>query len=225
LDTFGCIYWYRNQTTIIYKRTETMSSSKTSKKRAASSSKATTTTTTSSSSSAATSPAATTTSTKKLKKSSVAPPTLFEIQHTAVVSLGTFPRQDCPKLFPAALKEIASVLEMHKIERSGKNWVTHHVTCQPETFTVDVHVPIEKKLPKGRGNKNGRVQAGSLNFNVLKKTYVGRYEKLHDAWCTFTDEVDASEYKPKGSILEHYLIDYATTKDESKFVTELMTVV
>jgi hypothetical protein len=156
-------------------------------------------------------------------------PTSYEIPHSAMVSLGTFPREDCPKLFPQALNDIFSTLKEHKIERSGTTWATHHLVCQPKTFTVDIHVPIKTKLPTTAGKKKTqppRVQAGSLKLNVLTKPYVGPYEKLHDAWTTFTNEVDSSnKYKPKGSLIEEYLVGPESTNDSSKFETNLMMVV
>jgi len=96
--------------------------------------------------------------------------------------------------------EVRAAVAAQGIAVAG-SWFTHHLRLDPDTFDVEVGVPVMAPVAAA-----GRVQAGQLPATTVARTaYHGPYEGLAAAWGEFDAWIKAQGHTPGPDLWECYV--------------------
>ena len=109
----------------------------------------------------------------------------------AVIRL-TILKEDMPREFDAAAKELASALWEQRMEPQGPIFA-HHFRRMPDAFDFQIGYPVEARV-----KPSGRVRSGQLpGGRAARAIHEGPYSELGEAWREFSEWIDKAGHAPK----------------------------
>ncbi len=136
-------------------------------------------------------------------------------QLTAVIRL-TIPRADIQKEMGPAIAELQGVVAEQGIGPAGP-WLTHYLKITPDTFDLEVAVPVLAPVMP-----TGRVTASRLPAaRAARTTYHGDYSGLGAAWGEFRTWVDENGQITGTDCWEVYRLGPDTNQDPANWRTDL----
>jgi effector-binding domain-containing protein len=141
--------------------------------------------------------------------------THIEAQQTAVIHL-TIPRSEIGSVMGPGIAELMATVKAQGLGPTGP-WFSHHLAMFPDTFDVEIGVPVS-----GPVTAAGRVKPGSLPATrVARATLMGDYSGLPAGWKGFLSWVSAHGFKTAPDLWEVYVKGPESDPEPSSWRTEL----
>ncbi|MBV9122548.1 MAG: GyrI-like domain-containing protein [Planctomycetes bacterium] len=126
------------------------------------------------------------------------------------------PQKELPRVMGPAIQELLAALQAQGMAPAGPVF-SHYLSMDAGLFDFEVGVPVAAAVAPV-----GRVQPGQLpGGRVVRTTYHGPYEGLHQAWRQFGELARAQGYQPAGGFWESYVIGPETSPEAATWRTEL----
>jgi len=136
-------------------------------------------------------------------------------QPTAIIRL-TIPREEIRNVMGPGHRELMAAVAAQGIAPAGP-WFTHHLRMDPDTFDVEIGVPVTAPISAA-----GRVEPGQLPAATVARTvYHGVYEGLGPAWAEFDAWITAEGHTPAPDLWESYVAGPESNPDPATWRTEL----
>jgi effector-binding domain-containing protein len=137
------------------------------------------------------------------------------MQLVALLHLET-PRSKMQQVMGPAIGEVMAAVKAQGIGPAGP-WFAHHLKMTPDTFDLDICVPVSSPI-----SAVGRVKPWQRPaLKVVRTLYYGGYEGLAGAWHEFGKWTEAHGYKTGGDLYECYVVGPEATSDSADWRTEL----
>ena len=144
-------------------------------------------------------------------------PTILDTtaQHAAVIHL-TIPRARIQAEMGPAMQEVMTTVASMGVKPTGPMF-SHHFRMSPETFDLEVGVPVAAPI-----TASGRVKPSTLPAAHIARTiYHGGYEGLGAAWGEFNSWVKKNGHTMADNLWESYLRGPESGPDASAWQTQL----
>ena len=126
------------------------------------------------------------------------------------------PRSEIQRVMGPSIGEVMAAANEQGIGPTGP-WFTHHLTMTPESFNLDICVPVSSPV-----RAIGRVKPWERPaLKVVRTVYHGAYEGLGGAWHEFGEWVEANGYKTAADLYECYLVGPESSSNPTDWRTEL----
>lgn len=140
--------------------------------------------------------------------------TRTEATDAAVIRI-TVPRQEIRNVMGPAMSELKSVVAAAGVAPGGPMF-SHHLRMDPETFELELGIPVAEIV------ESGRVQAGALPAaTVARTTYHGGFEGLPGAWGELHAWMRANGHEPGDDLWESYVAGPESDPNPANWRTEL----
>jgi effector-binding domain-containing protein len=114
-----------------------------------------------------------------------------------------------------AMSELKNTVAAHGAAPDGPMF-THHLRMDPDTFDLEVGLPVSPAV------QGGRVRAGGLPAaTVARTTYHGAFEGLPGAWGELHAWMRANGHEPAADLWESYVSGPESDPDPATWRTEL----
>ncbi|MDN0074341.1 GyrI-like domain-containing protein [Crenobacter sp. SG2303] len=134
---------------------------------------------------------------------------------TAVIHL-TVARAEIQRVMGPAIAEVLATIAAQGIAPTGPVF-SHHLNMDPDTFDVEVGVPVASPV-----TRTGRVTPGELPAATVARTvYHGPYEGLGVAWGEFMAWIAAAGHEAAPDLWERYVTGPESGPDPASWCTEL----
>ena len=141
--------------------------------------------------------------------------TQTEARAAAVIRL-TVPRQEIRKVMGPAMSELKDAVAAQGVTPAGPMF-THHLRMDPDTFDLEVGLPVPAAV------QGGRVRAGGLPAATVARTvYHGDFEGLPGAWSELHAWMRANGHEPAADLWESYVSGPESNPDPTAWRTELI---
>ncbi len=129
----------------------------------------------------------------------------------------SIPRSEIQKVMGPGIQELMAAVAEQRVGPTGP-WFTHHLKITPETFELEICVPVKSPVAPV-----GRVKAGELPAGLVARTiFQGGYENLGAAWGEFMTWIAAQGHTGAPDLVERYLKGPESGADAADYRTELI---
>jgi effector-binding domain-containing protein len=136
-------------------------------------------------------------------------------QWVAAVHIET-PRSQIQQVMGPGIGEVMAAVKEQGIGPIGP-WFAHHWKITPDTFELDICVPVSSPV-----TAVGRVKPWQRPaLKVVRTVYHGPYEGLGGAWHEFGGWLEANGHKTANDLYECYLVGPESSPDAADWRTEL----
>lgn len=123
-----------------------------------------------------------------------------------------------PGSFMARYNELHNIVEIKKWKITGSLMaVFHDHYTEYDYNNADIEVCVPVKSTEDETDNIRLIQEGKY----LSKLHKGPYDKMQESYKYMLDWCSKNNYRIVGPAIEIYLVDFTTTKDPQKFITEL----
>lgn len=141
--------------------------------------------------------------------------TRTEARDAAVIRI-TVPRHEIRNVMGPAMSELKSAVAAGGVT-PHEPMFSHHLRMDPETFDLEVGIPVPAAIAE-----SGRVRAGRLPAaTVARTTYHGGFEGLPGAWGELHAWIRANGHEPGVDLWESYVSGPESDPDPANWRTEL----